>query len=176
MTDIKRKIHVLGINSFKFKDLPFKLQNLFIETVNIAVPKAYFKEIKSWSENNLKQKKLFFDVTLCSSAIRTKETLEIIRHSHHTGFGKINYRDDLYHASDEVMKKIIKEHDAPSILLVSHNPGISSLISYLSNIVNYDYPTCVFAGFEIKSKSLNKNIKTMYIIRPKKGEILSLLK
>ena len=56
----------------------------------------------------LKQKKLFFDVTLCSSAIRTKETLEIIRHSHHTGFGKINYRDDLYHASDEVMKKIIK--------------------------------------------------------------------
>ena len=125
---------------------------------------------------HLKQKKLFFDVTLCSSAIRTKETLEIIRHSHHTGFGKINYRDDLYHASDEVMKKIIKEHDAPSILLVSHNPGISSLISYLSSSINYDYPTCVFAGFEIKSKCLNKNIKTKYIIRPKKGEILSLLK
>ena len=125
---------------------------------------------------HLKRQNLFFDVTLCSSAIRTKETLEIIQHNHHTGFGKINYRDDLYHASDEVTKKIIKEHDAPSILLVSHNPGISSLISYLSNIVNYDYPTCVFAGFEIKSKSLNKNIKTMYIIRPKKGEILSLLK
>ena len=125
---------------------------------------------------HLKQQNLFFDVTLCSSAIRTKETLEIIRYNHHTGFGKINYRDDLYHASDEVMKKIIKEHDAPSILLVSHNPGISSLISYLSNFVNYDYPTCVFAGFEIKSKCLNKNIKTKYIIRPKKGEILSLLK
>ena len=125
---------------------------------------------------HLKQLNLYFDLTICSSAIRTKETLEIIRHNHSTGFKKIIYRDDLYHASDQVMKKIIKEHDVPSILLVSHNPGISSLISYLSSSINYEYPTCVFAGFEIKSKCLNKNIKTKYIIRPKKGEILSLLK
>jgi len=60
MTKKKRKIHVVGINSYKFEDLPLKLQNLFQETVSIAVPNSYFEEIKSWSENGLEKKKLFF--------------------------------------------------------------------------------------------------------------------
>ena len=60
MTEKKRKIHVVGINSYKFEDLSFKLQNLFQKTVSIAVPNSYFEEIKSWSENGLKKKKLFF--------------------------------------------------------------------------------------------------------------------
>ena len=60
MTDEKRKIHVIGINSYKFEDLPLKLQNLFLETISIAVPNSYFKEIKSWSENGLEKKKSFF--------------------------------------------------------------------------------------------------------------------
>ena len=53
MSDINRKIHVIGINSFKFEDLPSKLQDLFFKTGNIAVPNSYFEEIKSWSENGL---------------------------------------------------------------------------------------------------------------------------
>jgi len=61
MTEVNRKIHVIGINSYKFEDLSFKLQNLFAETENIAVPNLYFEEIKSWSEKNLKKKKLFFE-------------------------------------------------------------------------------------------------------------------
>ena len=60
MTEIIRKIHVIGINSFKFEDLPFKLKNLFKETVNVAVPNTYFEKIKLWSEN-LGQEKLFFE-------------------------------------------------------------------------------------------------------------------
>ncbi len=60
MTEKKRKIHVIGINSYKFEDLPLKLQKLFIETVSIAVPNSYFEKIKSWSQNNLEKKKSFF--------------------------------------------------------------------------------------------------------------------
>jgi len=60
MTEKKRKIHVVGINSYKFEDLSCKLQNLLQETVSIAVPNSYFEEIKSWSENGLEKKKLFF--------------------------------------------------------------------------------------------------------------------
>jgi len=60
MTEKKRKIHVVGINSYKFEDLSFKLQNLFQKTFSIAVPNSYFEEIKSWSENGLEKKKLFF--------------------------------------------------------------------------------------------------------------------
>jgi len=60
MTEVNRKIYVIGINSYKFEDLSFKLQNLFLETQNIAVPNSYFEEIKSWSENDLEKKKSFF--------------------------------------------------------------------------------------------------------------------
>ncbi len=60
MTEKKRKIHVVGINSYKFEDLSLKLQNLFQETISIAVPNSYFEEIKSWSENGLENNKLFF--------------------------------------------------------------------------------------------------------------------
>jgi len=60
MTEVNRKIHVIGINSYKFEDLPLKLQNLFLETENIAVPNSYFEEIKTWCENGLEKKKSFF--------------------------------------------------------------------------------------------------------------------
>ncbi len=60
MTEVNRKIHIVGINSYKFGDLPPKLQDLFLKTGNIAVPNSYFEEIKSWSENDLEKKKSFF--------------------------------------------------------------------------------------------------------------------
>ncbi len=60
MTQIKRKIHVIGINSFEFKELPLKLQKLFIKTENIAVPDPYFEDIKIWDQSNTKKEKLFF--------------------------------------------------------------------------------------------------------------------
>ncbi len=60
MTQIKRKIHVIGINSFEFKELPLKLQKLFIKTDNIAVPDPYFEDIKLWGQSNTKKEKLFF--------------------------------------------------------------------------------------------------------------------
>ena len=60
MTEVNRKIHVVGINSYIFEDLPPKLQELFIKTGNIAVPNSYFEEIKSWRENSLLKKKSFF--------------------------------------------------------------------------------------------------------------------
>ena len=60
MTEVNRKIHIIGINSYKFEDLSFKLQVLFLETENIAVPNSYFEKIKSWSEYSSPKKKSFF--------------------------------------------------------------------------------------------------------------------
>ena len=60
MTKVNRKIHIVGINSYKFEDLSLKLKTLFLETENIAVPNSYFEEIKLWSENGLLKKKSFF--------------------------------------------------------------------------------------------------------------------
>ncbi|ABM72636.1 putative precorrin-6y methylase [Prochlorococcus marinus str. MIT 9515] len=62
MSRIKRKIHVIGINSFEFLELPLKLQKLFKKTANIAVPNTYIGEIKLWAKNNTNNKeKLFFE-------------------------------------------------------------------------------------------------------------------
>ncbi len=60
MTEVNRKIHVIGINSYKFEDLSSKLQNLFLGTENIAVPNSYLEEIKSWCEDSSSKKKSFF--------------------------------------------------------------------------------------------------------------------
>ncbi len=60
MTEVNRKIHVVGINSYIFEDLPSKLQDLFLKTENIAVPNSYFEEIRSWSKNDVEKKKSFF--------------------------------------------------------------------------------------------------------------------
>ena len=60
MTEDNRKIHVVGINSYLFGDLPSKLKDLFTKTENIAVPNSYYEEIKSWCENDLEKKKSFF--------------------------------------------------------------------------------------------------------------------
>ncbi len=38
-----RKIHVIGLNSFKFEELSLRNQKLFIRVENIAAPKNIFK-------------------------------------------------------------------------------------------------------------------------------------
>tara|TARA_A100000164_G_scaffold332048_1_gene321644 strand:- start:297 stop:1547 length:1251 start_codon:yes stop_codon:yes gene_type:complete len=50
----------MGINSFEFQELPMKLKDLFLKTVNIAIPDSYFKDIQLWVKKNAKQKKLLF--------------------------------------------------------------------------------------------------------------------
>ena len=60
MNDVNRKIHVIGINSYIFSDLPSKLQDLFINTEHIAVPNSYYEDIKPWGEHDLKNRKSFF--------------------------------------------------------------------------------------------------------------------
>ena len=60
MIEVNRKIHVVGINSYIFGDLPLRLQELFLKTENIAVPNSYFEKIESWIQNDSEQKKLFF--------------------------------------------------------------------------------------------------------------------
>ena len=60
MTKLIRKIFVIGINSYEFKELPQKLQNLFIKTQNIAVPDSYFKNIHLWAEQKTNKNQIFF--------------------------------------------------------------------------------------------------------------------
>jgi phosphohistidine phosphatase len=68
--------------------------------------------------------------TYCSDALRTRETLEII--SHGNSVGKIIHLNELYLSDREIYLQIIWNlKHKKDLLIVGHNDGISSLVSYL---------------------------------------------
>lgn len=66
---------------------------------------------------------------LCSSAMRTKETLDLI--SPKNSFQSVNYFDDLYLCPHSTfLEKIWKEKDTTDLFFVGHNYGISDIANY----------------------------------------------
>ena len=61
MKKIKRKIYVIGLNSFKIEDLSFEVQEIFKRVKNIAAPNTYLHEIKSWVSRKLIDEKNFYE-------------------------------------------------------------------------------------------------------------------
>ncbi len=61
MKKIKRKIHVIGLNSFKKDDLSLDLQEIFHKVKNIAAPHTYISELKSWVSMKLIEEKNFYE-------------------------------------------------------------------------------------------------------------------
>jgi len=55
-----RKIHVVGINSFEFEELPSSIKLLLQDIKNIAVPESYFDQINAWFDQSGKEKKNLF--------------------------------------------------------------------------------------------------------------------
>ena len=61
MKKIKKKIHVIGLNSFKFKDLSSDIQELFHKVKSIAAPNTYLHEIKEWVLMKYIEEKSFYE-------------------------------------------------------------------------------------------------------------------
>jgi len=55
-----RKIHVVGINSFKYNDLSENIKQLFERTRIIAIPEAYFADIKLWFRKTSNKQKIIY--------------------------------------------------------------------------------------------------------------------
>ena len=60
MKKFKRKIHVIGLNSFKIADLSLEVQDLFYKVKNIAAPHTYMNEIKDWISMKRIEEKNFY--------------------------------------------------------------------------------------------------------------------
>ncbi len=99
-----------------------------------------------------------FDLVLCSSALRTRETAELAL----AGFDptpNIRYEDGLYLASCAALmqrlRQIDERHD--TVLVIGHNPGLHELAMALaapdsigfSTLVNGKFPTGVRCRFVI---------------------------
>jgi len=61
MKEVKRKIHVIGLNSFKIEDLSITVQELFHKVKNIAAPNTYINEIKGWISKRLIEEKNLYE-------------------------------------------------------------------------------------------------------------------
>ena len=102
------------------------------------------------------------ELTLCSSSVRCKETLELVipyfSKTMHT-----RYLDDLYLAPERAILEIIKsiELSIDQMLVIGHNPGLSDLsqsLTYSSKNQNdyfetQQFPTSAASIFEMNIKN-----------------------
>ena len=70
MKKIKRKVHVIGLNSFNIEDLSLEVKALFSKVKNIAAPYTYIYEIKKWVSMKFIEEKNFYE---------SKSNLELIK-------------------------------------------------------------------------------------------------
>lgn len=113
--------------------------------------------------NKLRQRFLNIELIICSSAIRTLETATIF--SDVLGLERnILKTDELYEASSNVILNTIHNinEDYRSVLIVTHNPGITNIANLLSEFCIENIPTTGIISFtfndnwkEIKYKSCN---------------------
>lgn len=88
------------------------------------------------------------DITLCSNALRAKETLEGL--AAHADTGRVVFLDTLYTEDAAGYLDIIREHGSHgSLLVIGHNPMMEDLTAAVSgsgedsacDILNYGFPT-----------------------------------
>lgn len=93
------------------------------------------------------------DVVLCSTALRTRQTLELLTENWSSGSTEIHFLDELYLAPAASLLSIASKHTERSTLLVlGHNPGMSDLASYLAQS-EVDMPTGAIATLESNTRN-----------------------
>lgn len=78
----------------------------------------------------MKENKYIPEYIICSTAKRTRETLDLILNIIKFG-GEVIYLDNLYLASSSGIEREIDSIRAESLLVVGHNPGIEDYLSIL---------------------------------------------
>lgn len=84
----------------------------------------------------LKEKGTRFDLLLKSPALRTMQTAQLI--AEHLKVKEERIEENIYESSVEVLLELLYKlpDDVKDVLVVGHNPAISSLLIYLTNDYN----------------------------------------
>ncbi|WP_369257365.1 histidine phosphatase family protein [Streptomyces sp. R35] len=114
-----------------------------------------------------------FDLALCSTAARTRETWKLAVHefAHRP---KTVYEERLYEASPGELIAVLNEtpDDAQNVVLIGHNPGVHGLAEILAGqaegdtrtrMNSRDFPAAAFAvlSFEGSWKTLEPGVATL---------------
>ena len=106
--------------------------------------------------NYLREKEKKIDKLILSTSIRTRLTSKYFIEKIH--FNSISYLDELYHASySEIIKIISKiENNFNNIMVIGHNPGLTELINYFTDMRIYNIPTTGIIKVEFKEDEWSK--------------------
>lgn len=111
------------------------------------------------------------DRILCSSSARTRETAALMNQAW-TADPDIQYCQSLYLASPESILATIHAEagDAQCVLVLAHNPGMSHIVSVLSNKFR-DMPTAAAAVFQVDTDwvelASKQGCRLVQFMRPK---------
>jgi phosphohistidine phosphatase len=104
---------------------------------------------------HLRREKLEPELVLCSSAARTRETLELVRPA--LGDATVLVEDELYGASSDGLLARIRQvpDEVASVLVIGHNPGLEELALELASSgdelerLEEKFPTGALARLEL---------------------------
>ena len=118
----------------------------------------------------IQEKGIDFDLVLVSTAVRTRETIELIK-GRAKFRGEVRYDERIYEATVSQLLEIISQidNDRESVLLVGHNPGIEELLALLTG-EQQRVTTANFAKIKLKPTKWSGNLANEgtleWIIRP----------
>jgi phosphohistidine phosphatase len=102
---------------------------------------------------HLKREKLSDPVVVCSPAVRTRETAEIVLKHAHVG-AQVRFEERIYEASLRDLVQVVSEilDEKQLAILIGHNPGFEELLAYLTG-EGRRMPTGALAkiNFEVES-------------------------
>ena len=117
------------------------------------------------------------DSISCSSAVRTRQTLDLVI-PHFKTPPKIEYQDALYHAEPDALLKAVKSATGHHVLLIGHNPGLHMMALKFASSTQSDqgalkrlamkYPTAALASFTLnitdwEDASAEKSVLTRFV-------------
>jgi phosphohistidine phosphatase len=119
----------------------------------------------------IKEKGIEFDLVLVSTAVRTRETIELVKER--AGFrSEVRYDERIYEATTSQLLEVMSQvdDDRESVLLVGHNPGIEDLLALLTG-QHVQVTTATFTKININAPSWSANLghngTLDWIVRPK---------
>ncbi len=119
----------------------------------------------------IKEKGIDFDLILVSTAVRTRETIELVKERANFN-GEVRFDERIYEATMSQLLEVISQvdDDRESVLLVGHNPGIEDLLALLTG-EHVHVTTATFAKINIKAPTWSANLANNgtldWIVHPK---------
>jgi len=119
----------------------------------------------------IEEKGIEFDLILVSTAVRTRETIELVKERAKLD-SEVRYDDRIYEATVSQLLEVISQvdNDREHVLLVGHNPGMEELLTLLTG-EHLRVTTANLSRIKIQatkwSDSLANTGTLDWIIRPK---------